>query len=174
MRFNPALALVGCMLALGSSAKIYAEESFLQLSIAPSIQLVDSSDDVSGLRLGLVSHNRNVTGLDIGLIPLTESAFTGVGLGIANMAFADVNGLQLGLFNYGNYVTGAQLGWYNGAKTLRGVQIGALNYSTRNSFLQIGMMNLAENTTGWQVGIFNVNLSAEASLPFMVFVNGAF
>ena len=110
-------------LTLGLTLPGFAKESsHLQLSLAPTIQLVDAGNDVSGLRLGIVSQNHDVSGLDIGLGQFTTGDFNGVSLSIANAVYGEARGVQLGIYNHANRIRGAQLGWINTSKELKGLR----------------------------------------------------
>ncbi|MFH0754753.1 MAG: hypothetical protein V2A70_09315 [Candidatus Omnitrophota bacterium] len=85
----------------------------LQVAVINPVQLVDSYDDVKGLRLDLIyGDNFNVTGIDIGLINKVESR---------------QKGLQIGLYNNAGESSGLQIGLVNRARWLEGVQIGLIN-----------------------------------------------
>ena len=174
IRSTTAALVLSLGLAFSSASQGLAKESHFQLSLAPTVQLVDAEHDISGLRLGIVSQNHHVSGLDIGLGQFTTGDFNGVSLSIANAVYGEAKGVQLGLYNHANRIIGAQVGWINTTKELTGLQVGALNIARQNDLLQIGILNIADNRRGWQIGAFNVNMDDEAYLPFMVIVNGSF
>jgi hypothetical protein len=141
----------------------------IALSLVPPVQFPPSSFIVKGIRLGVISSNRDVNGIDIGLIGTsTSQEFAGlqiaglynynggeatiVGAQIAlganiNKGTADVYGLQLALANVAKYtnVNGAQIGLYNRANIVRGIQIGLVNHCSNLYGLQIGLANLNDN-----------------------------
>ncbi|MBN1268382.1 MAG: hypothetical protein JXB04_02250 [Kiritimatiellae bacterium] len=59
-----------------------AEVRPLQLAIWHPLQMIDDQTSIVGLRLSLVyGENADLTGLDIGLVSLTDGDMRGVGLG---------------------------------------------------------------------------------------------
>jgi len=80
----------------------YAQEGpstrFLQLAIFPPLQLAPSNADIVGLRLGLISKNVNVTGIDIGLVNWATGESTAVKWGFFNIT-KNLKGIQIGLLN---------------------------------------------------------------------------
>ena len=162
------------ILAFGVAASLFAfqakgvdndnlEFSPLGLGIAAPIQLPFMNSDVYGLRLGgLFAVEREVIGLDIGLVERTKLDFTGfqasafsltgrdaIGLqfaGLCNLTIGSHIGGIFGLCNivYGD-VTGLEVGVVNYDSSILGMQIGAVNW---NSFASAGA----------QVGVYNKNV----------------
>ena len=169
--FLATFILAASMLALTNNADANA----IQLSLVPGVQLVDKEKDVDFLRLAIVGQNNNVTGIDLGIGGLVDGNFKGVGLDLIHNVKGDMQGLQWSAWNYaGGEAAGLQLGYINGAKSLSGVQVGLINYTEDNGVLQIGGINVGNCSKGWQIGFINVNTNPDATLPFMVFVNGSF
>ncbi len=72
--------------------------SLIQLSITEDIQLFSSSTDIYGMRLTLpYGVNRNVYGLDLGIINESEAMY-GVSAGFANMVRHGTGGINTALF----------------------------------------------------------------------------
>ena len=74
----------------------------LQLALYPTVQLVPFDGDFAGLRLNIIGANRNVSGVDIGLINQTDDTFGGVGLGVVNLSRGNAKGIQVGFINHVN------------------------------------------------------------------------
>lgn len=159
------------------TASVHAE-AFFQASLwAPEPQLVDATEDVSGIRLQVYGENRNVTGLDIGFAHSTTGDFTGLGglFTLYNHVGGTTTGVQWGLLNITEgEVTGWQGGWINinsskltGLQTgllnwndiasadLTGVQLGFVNAAKHVHGLQLGFINYAETLKGVQIGLWN-------------------
>jgi hypothetical protein len=153
-----------------------AQADHLQLSLIPDVQLVDKSDDVTLLRLAIAGQNKNVTGIDFGLIALTDGDFKGIGLDLVHHVKGDVHGAQLAAWNHaGGKASCLQWGYVNTATDLSGIQLGLINHTDNNSLLQIGAVNIGNcSKGGWQVGFINVNTDPNAKLPAMVIINGNF
>ena len=161
----------------------------IQFSLTPNIQALSASEDVTAVRFSIWGQNKNVSGVDLGFVNHTSGNFKGVGLGIVNYVEGDTKGLhigpwnqtvgtmryaQLGYVNMSTTVIGTQIGGVNVGESMRGVQFGLVNHSSANSGLQLGVLNIANNISGWQIGLFNLNTSDQATLPFMMLVNGTF
>ena len=116
----------------------------IQLSLFAPIQLVPEDNAISGLRLGLLySRNTSVSGLDLGLVThntagnslgvqfglvgLVDANYTGWQDCFVNVTRGDFEGLQWGFVNHARHANGLQLGFVNYAGTLKGLQIGLVN-----------------------------------------------
>jgi len=152
----------------------------VQAALYPTLQLVPYDRDVTGVRLNVVGVNRNVTGLDVGIVNQTDGMFRGVDLGLVNLAKGDSRGVSFGFVNHVNgdavgiqgipivswifpalntvhgQCTGLQFGWYNQSDELGGLQGGFVNigYETRGG--QIGLYNYSESAGGVQLGLINI------------------
>jgi len=73
-----------------------------QASLYPTLQLVPYDRDVTGVRLNLIGVNRNMTGVDFGVINQSDESFRGVGVGIVNLCQGDAGGLSIGFINHVN------------------------------------------------------------------------
>jgi len=157
----------------------------LQVSVARWLQLCNEKRDVIGLRIGVVSENKNVYGLDIGglmtgvkdrMVGIQVSFSNGPGYPYASSTPRSLQGLQISGFNQvRREVQGAQVGFCNmcefGNMTglqvgclmnlvnedMVGVQLAALNYSGSEALsgLQIGGWNVATHVRGMQIGAIN-------------------
>lgn len=151
----------------------------IQLSLYPTLQLINHENDVAGLRLNIIGVNRNMTGLDLGLVNQTDDLFTGIGLGAINLCQGDVHGVHFGFINHANgdvkgfqgipllswwnavnvthgSCNGAQGGLFNYAKTLNGVQGGLVNIAYDADGVMLGLYNYTENFRGVHVGLVNI------------------
>lgn len=85
----------------------------------------------TGVQWGVVNITEGVVvGWQDGWVNINSSKVTGLQTGIVNWhdtTSSDFSGLQLGLVNTGKHVTGVQLGFVNYAETLKGIQIGLWN-----------------------------------------------
>jgi hypothetical protein len=149
----------------------------IQLSlVGPTIQLVDDDADIIGVRLSLFyGLNRNVTGLDIGLVShtrgdskgvqfgflgLTDGTFTGWQDNFVNIARERFQGLQHGAVNVMGTGEGVQWSWaFNRAEYLNG--------------LQFSLVNFAEDMDGVQVGLVNI-IRSKRRFPVLPIVNWKF
>ena len=148
---------------------------------APDIQLVPATEDIVGVRLEIYGENRNVTGLDIGLINVTTGDFSGVAgaVYVVPTLFNRVDGVTTGWQMGAVNVTGGRVtGWQGGlasinrseviglntsiinwsmpsTSSLRGVQIAFLNVTGPVSGVQIGLVNYATSLRGIQIGLWN-------------------
>lgn len=169
-------------IATAQEPELYSEPGFyypIQLSLYPTLQLINYENDVAGLRLNIIGVNRKMTGLDLGLINQTDDLFTGLGLGVVNLSRGDVHGLNFGFINHANgdvkgfqgipllswwnavnithgTLNGAQGGLFNEANTLNGVQGGLVNISYDADGIMIGLYNYTETFRGLHIGLVNI------------------
>jgi hypothetical protein len=133
----------------------------IQLALVPSLQLVPENESISGLRLNIYGSNRNVFGVDIGLMHETKEDFKGVAFGLLNFVHGDARGLQLG-------------GIYSSAdKRMSGLQVGMVNRTPSMHGLQIGLANFADDMTGIQIGLWN-EIKNKPSWNVVPIINAAF
>ncbi len=185
------LAILACCAAVlsGICVPVMAQSGPVQLSLIPRVQLIHRTGDVDLVRLSVWGQNEHVTGLDLGIVNVSDGNFAGLGASLLNYVKGDSSGLQwgilnrtkgtvqhgqLGCANLATSVTGVQLGAVNFSNKIEGLQIGLLNHAKENAFLQIGAVNIARNTTGWQVGVINVNRSESTTCGIRLLVNGNF
>jgi hypothetical protein len=151
------------------------DPALFQLSLWDSVQLVDPTRTVRGLRLTLpYGRNWDMQGLDIGIVTQTDHDFEGAQFSFVGLVGGDMKGLQYNwlLSSVGAEATGAQLGVVNSAGVLEGAQFGAVNYAregaTGASFgvvnfydgpsvgAELGLVNYATAIEGVQFGLVNV------------------
>ncbi len=160
------LKILSVLALICASALTVRADAFFQASLwAPDYQLVPATEGVSGIRLEIYGENKNVTGLEIGLVNITTGDFTGfTGLfpTIYNRVEGSTTGVQFGLVNVTKgEVIGWQGGWVNVHDSkVTGLQTGIVNWggaSIKADFtgLQIGLVNAAKNVTGVQLGFVN-------------------
>jgi hypothetical protein len=144
----------------------------LGVGIAAPIQLPFTDTDIYGLRVGgIFGWNRNVYGLDTGVVSLNNGEFSGIQGSVFNWSSSDVYGIQAGaLANvvHGSFY-GIQVGTFNlvYVEPTCGIQIGGLfNYNGAFSGIQLAVLNW-ESTyfNGWQIGGF-ANVVKEDSAGF--------
>lgn len=186
------IAIVSLVLGFGAAraADDGPSASPLQLSLFPPVSLVPTDEDVTGLRLGLLSVNRNVKGFDAGLVNWTSGDETALQWGVLNWTSGDFTGVQFGLVSVAdegfvgwqasllNVDSGKSVGFFNGAVNLStgstvGYQLGAVNYSKKMTGLQVGFVNVCEELTGLQIGLVNV-ISGREKLPVLPILNASF
>lgn len=118
-----------------------AEGKFLQLSLTPDIALESRGSVINGVALSIWGENE-------------QSAFA---FGFINGSQGDSSGLSWGLVNYAENYTGVQLGMVNLATDrFSGVQWGAVNISRDCSGVQCGFVNYTEAMNGVQIGFANI------------------
>ena len=168
----------------------------VQIGIWPTLQFVPYDRDVTGLRINVIGVNRNMTGVDVGLINQTDVKFSGVGLGLANLSKGDYNGVGIGVVNHVNgdsvgvfgvpvlsalycavnvvhgELTGLQGAWYNQAGGMNGLQGGAVNVGETTKGGQLGIYNYTGSMGGIQVGLVNMAYKDAHGLQIGLF-NGA-
>lgn len=156
----------------------------LGVSIVDPVQFPPDDFDILGVRASVVyGKNRDVTGIDVGLIGnITSGKFTGAavsGLFNSTKGQSTILGIQLaGLANFNSEKTsvyGFQIALgsnYNSAEssvvglqfslanispntTINGFQVGVYNKARTVRGLQIGLINMTQNLTGIQIGLLN-------------------
>ena len=151
-----------------------------QLAFVAQVQMLPEAWDVWGLRVDLVSGcNRNVGGLDLGLLNETDGWEYGLQVGgLWNDGHGPLAGLQVaGLLNTSGETSpcqGVQLAGVNLAGVADGVQIGVFNHAAGGmTGVQIGLVNISERPlVGMQIGL--INLDENGTIPFMPIMNFGF
>ena len=155
--FCPVLLLA----ALGAVSVQAADVAGLQISLIPDVALEDTATVIHGLTIdllcgenqqigitlggyhlmtdesegfawGVVNYADSYTGVNWGLVNLTQHKFSGWQDGLINYAGVEFTGLQSGIINIAGHSRGLQWGVFNYADTLDGLQIGVLNIATDN------------------------------------------
>jgi hypothetical protein len=149
MKLSKTLPTLLSSLALVAAAASARAEAVFQFGFfAPDLQLVDASEDVRGLRIDFVyGENRNVSGVDLGIVNSTTGDFAGFGWAPgANLVDGDAVGVQWSWLY--SRTDGEFTGWQSGIVS----RIGGLG----SCGLQSGWVNLNEvDFTGAQIGLFN-------------------
>ncbi len=169
-----------------STQMTHAATSPLSFTTIAPVQFPPADYNVTGLRLGLMGHHRNMYGFDFaaignttdqdfiglavsGIFNLTRGTTTAIGLqaaGITNIntSKARVVGVQLaGLANINNgesSVVGLQLALLANLAShtkIYGIQAGLFNKAHTVYGFQIGLYNYAETLRGIQIGLINVH-----------------
>ena len=147
----------------------------IQLSLWDGIQLYDADTSIAGLRLSIYGVNRNVSGIDWGLVPKVTGDMLGWQSGIVCIVEGNMTGYQEGLVNC---VKGDVLGWQNAffnrcQNEMVGYQSGIINKSGSVRGVQLGLVNITDQLYGLQVGIVNLNYTGKP-FKFLPIVNFAF
>lgn len=146
-----------------------------QLSLWDSVQVIDKSRSIHGLRLALpYGSNWDMHGLDIGIVNGTEHDLEGAQFSVAGFVDGHMKGLQYNwlVSSVGGEAQGAQFGVVNTAGTLEGAQFGAVNYTREGASgagfglvnvyegqsvgAELGLVNYASRIEGVQIGFVNV------------------
>lgn len=145
MRHTAAVCLIVVMslsvVSSGLAQTPGAESRPFGASLFHPVQYPDRSVSIEGIRVNaFYAVNRNVTGLDLGLVVpvnVVERDFQGGQLGAVNLVRGRAKGMQWGLVNRAKTVEGLQLGFINMTGDLYGLQIGLANFkgSTRGQHL---------------------------------------
>ena len=178
MKLSKTLPTLLSSLALVAAAATAKAEAVFQFGFfAPDLQLVDSTEDVRGLRIDFVyGENRNVSGVDLGIVNSTTGDFAGFGWAPgANLVEGDAVGVQWSwIYSHteGEFTgwqsgivarigglgsCGLQSGWINLNETdFTGAQLGLFNKAETLKGLQLGFVNWAERLDGGlQIGLVN-------------------
>jgi len=158
-----------------SDAEELRDPAAFQLSLWDSVQIIDRTRPIHGLRLALpYGRNWDVTGVDIGIVNRTDHDLTGAQFAFVGLVDGQMQGLQYNwlLSSVGGRAQGAQFGVVNTAGALEGAQFGAVNYARDGALgasfgivnvaegpsegLELGFVNYASRFEGVQFGIVNV------------------
>ena len=137
----------GVMMVSGANFVRHEFTGLMQLAIG-----VNHADDaLYGAQVALI-HNRagHVHGLQLGLVNLAARSGGGDSLDAS-----DLDGVQLGGFNW--------------AGDASGLQVGLVNASDRTSGVQVGLVNVTDHLRGVQLGL--VNVSHDGGLPVAPLMN---
>lgn len=133
----------------------------IQLALAPPVELVNQDYSINGLRLNIYGSNKNVFGVDIGLMHETVEDFHGVAFGLLSFVHGDTRGLQFD-------------GIFSGVdKRMSGLQLGIVNHAGDMHGLQIGLANFADDATGIQIGLWN-EIKSKSTWSVIPIINAAF
>jgi hypothetical protein len=160
------ISLWGKKIALPPVENVYGIEVGLA-SYSPVVRgiqynvLLSKTDDMIGFQGAVVNRADQFTGLQTGILNLTNHG-------------GDFTGLQFGLMNRAKMFKGLQLGlFFNKAdEEMNGVQIGLINSATAFRGMQIGLVNSARDAKGVQIGL--INIMRNSYVPVMVILNAKF
>lgn len=166
---------------LGAVVPVSAQETAakrrpIQIALFTPVQIFPERDAIHGVRLNLLyGRNREVVGLDVGLVNHTASGpFKGVQFGIVGYNEGDFQGWQDNLVNVvGQRFEGFQSGFVNVAESAVGFQWGVVNTAESMRGLQLSIVNYARRMHGIQVGLVNV-IKEGGAFPVFPIVNWSF
>ena len=146
------------LIAAGVSVAQAGDTAGLQISLIPDVAIQDTSTTIHGLTIDLICGQNQQIGITLGLYNLMTDesegfcwgavnyadTYTGVNWGLVNLTQQKFFGWQDGLINYAAVeFTGLQSGVINVAGHARGLQFGVFNYTDKLDGLQIGVLNIA-------------------------------
>lgn len=149
----------------------------INLSLFPPVQIVGETESVTAFRLGLVSKNHDMTGLDLNFVAMNSGSVTGVsfsGIGIVDGDFTGWQDSWIASITNGN-MQGLQVGAFTKSGVgSSGVQFGIVNTSDDFSGLQVGLVNITQTMrSGLQIGLVNI-INSKDKLKFFPIVNWSF
>ena len=169
-----ALAFASLPAAAQTVAVKKDEVKYFQLSLWSSLQVYKQDYSIHGVRLAIYGVNRDVFGLDLGLIVETKRDMKGVQLGFITWARRNCVGWQQGFISVVKRdMTGFQSGFFNGAKKATGFQFGLFNMTTEATGFQLGLINKATWLKGIQIGLLNIATEKD-SFPILPIINWSF
>ncbi len=152
MRILLPCVLVSCMVLVVAN-QVSAQGKPIQLALFNPVQIIPEHESISGFRLSLLyGRNANMTGLDWGLVTKTTGNLSGVQWGFVGLVDGDsegwqdnavsitngsFKGLQMGIYNYADFVNGVQFGLINSSGSMKGIQLGLLNFIKHGGFMPI-------------------------------------
>lgn len=136
------------------------DPAVFQLSLWDSVQIIDRSRPIHGLRLALpYARNWDMKGADIGIVNRTDHDLHGAQFSFVGLVDGQMQGLQYNwlLSSVGGETQGAQFGIVNTTGTLEGAQFGGVNYARDGaSGASFGLVNVAEGPSqGLELGLVN-------------------
>lgn len=134
-----------------------AQTKPINVALFNPVQIFPENDPIAGLRINLIyGKNVSMMGLDWGLVnAVGNGGFTGLQLGLVNISDGNVVGVQWSAVNLGKEnVEGFQYGWVNSGSHVNGFQLGLVNYAGIMKGLQIGIINIIK--TGGQFPVFPI------------------
>ncbi len=164
MRHAATFALV--LSAVATPAALRADVTPLQIALFHPIQLANEKTAVVGLRLNLFyGKNRDVYGLDLGLVNVVERDSVSVAAGLANVSRRH-GGVQVGLANASRTLYGFQFGLVNFHESGFGWQFGAINIAAKPWLPMLGILtNWAERP---RLGQFTLGFNHAWHTPLQI------
>jgi len=159
--FVLACLLVVSVMAISTQVSA-VENRPVQLSLFTPVQIFPEDYSITGVRFNLIyGRNVSVTGIDFGLINHTTSGtFTGIQWGLVGLSDSKFVGWQN---NFANIVQG----------DFEGFQWGAVNFARNASGFQLGIVNYAQTLYGLQIGVVNI-IKQDGAFPVFPIVNWSF
>lgn len=170
------LTLLSSLALAAAATSAKADAAFQFGFFAPDLQLVDASENVSGLRINIVyGQNADVSGADLGIVNSTTGDFVGFGWApganvvdgsatgvqwswIYSHTAGEFTGWQSGLIARigGADSAGFQSGWINLVEAdFTGLQLGLVNHAANVKGVQLGLVNITHRLHGIQIGLIN-------------------
>jgi len=142
------------ILLIPRSPIVETDSAFVKLKQKPL------SERINGLNIstsGTVCHCLT-NGLTAGFIGQINFQVNGISTSLFMNLSQKHNGLMTAMFNEAYYMNGLQIGLSNYGYKTKGFQLGLLsNVSKEMTGLQIGLFNKSEKFRGIQIGLWNVN-----------------
>ena len=149
----------------------------INLSLFPPIQIVGETESVTAFRLGIVSKNHDMTGLDLNFVAMNSGSVTGVSFSAIGIVDGDFTGWQdswIAVDHQRQHAGSAGGSIHQIRRRLRGVQFGIVNTSDDFSGLQVGLVNITQTMrSGLQIGLVNI-INSKDKLKFFPIVNWSF
>lgn len=164
------------LLAAIPNASAAANEQFIQIALWHPVQIFPAETSIRGVRLNLLyGVNKELRGLDVGLVNRNTGLVKGLQHGVVGMAESDFLGWQDNIVANltDGKMTGLQSGAYNQTAQGEGVQWGFVNVADSFHGFQFGLLNKTNTMEGLQVGLVNI-ISKAPSHPILPIVNWSF
>lgn len=157
------------------AAHAASDEKPIQIALWNPVQIFPAATSVKGVRLNLLyGLNKDVRGLDVGVINRTTGVFKGLQYGFVGIVGGEMHGWQAHWINTTAVkMYGLQSGIFNQTIGAEGVQFGWVNVAESMHGLQVGLYNQTQTMDGMQIGILNV-ISKAKSHPILPIVNWTF
>jgi hypothetical protein len=135
---------------VASVATVKADNPFFQASLTPDIAVQSKSTEIDGICLSIWGENPqhafalgfvngstgDSQGVSLGFFVNYADSYTGLDWAMVNLAKQKFTGVQLGMVNVAKEFHGLQWGLINYTENLRGVQIGLANIAINNSWFE--------------------------------------
>jgi len=142
---------------LMAAAVAHADPKPIQLALTPEIELVPADESIKGLRLNIYGENKDVMGLSLGFVNKSTGNTSGVELGLVDLTEGEFHGWQYG-WAYAK-TEGRFIGLQNGIVTYTGGNFTGLQYglvdTTAGNYkgVQVGLVAITKGDfSGWQAG----------------------
>lgn len=173
-RIASALVAVATLVVAAPRAQAADGKPF-QLALVDPVQIVPSSQGISGFGLNLIyGKNAFLHGVELGIANHVTGEVQGVQWGFVNITGGNFVGWQDGAVNItsGSF-EGLQSAWLvSTSKSVSGVQFSLVNHAEHVHGLQFGLVNHTVTMKGIQIGLVNI-IERGGWLPVCVIVNGS-